>query len=574
MSGAGPVSSLVVGAPVLVASPPVLDVPSPLIPDVVGGGPAVDDELSSGTVEPLDPAVVPVSPEPADVQWTRNRRIAGVSRGIAPSITPHFAPRGTFRRAAYPNAFVSSQPAPGAPAPLIAEVVVRYGDRVVDVRHVSGGRYVIGEGPDAHLTVPLPPDVDRAGVPLLIALADQAVLGLVPGMTGELVHADRTVQLADLLAEGRRSAALARGDRCELLLGALRFTITTVDPADYAPARRPVDRLYWSSNALSLLVIGALVLLGEPRPPGELALEEVTASRERAVRYLSNIPPPPPEPERPPNPPVQKTRSIARSIVKAFAEPPAPSPPPPSEPAAPLATPADPATAPTAARAGKRGISDKYDAARTAGVLGDPGFGESIARATASAQEGLLAYADDAESDAFWTGVARSGPRGPKFGGLDLAETERGGGAHGDKKLVTMTDGKRVTIDTTGGPGPTEEEKAMARRVVKIRYEAPSVQGGLEPMDVQSSLRKQDSALRDCYKKATGTENRDAHVVMRLKVNATGRVVAATLEYGSTGVEGIGPCLTAAAGAWKFDAPWDRQPATIVVEAALSSKSY
>jgi len=500
-------------------------------------------------------------------------------RDIAPSITPHFAPRGTFRRAAYPNAFVSSQQtAPGAPAPLVAEVVVRYGDRIVDVRHVAGDRYVIGEGPDAHLTVQLPPDVDRAGVPLVLALADQAVLGLVPGMTGELVHADQTLQLADLLAGGRRSAALARGDRCEIHLGALRFTITTVEPADYAPARRPVDRLYWTSNALSLLVIGALVLVGEPRPPGELALEDVAASRERAVRYLTNLPPPPPEPERPPPPnqPVQKTRSVARAIARSLAEPPATPPPsPPSgPPASLLEIPADPTAAPTAAKAGKRGISDKYDAARTAGVLGDPGFSESIARATASAQEGLLAYADDAESNNFWTGVARSGPRGPKFGGLDLAETERGGGKHGDKKLVTMTAGKPVTVDTTGGPGPTEEEKALARRVVKIRYEAPSVQGGLEPMSVQSALRKQDSALRDCYKKATGTENRDAHVVLRLKLNATGRVVAATLEYGSTGVEGIGPCLTAAAGAWKFDAPWDRQPATLIIEAALSSKSY
>lgn len=456
---------------------------------------------------------------------------------------------------------MSSPPPAGAPAPLVAEVVVRYGDRVVDVRHISGDRYVIGEGPQAHLPVQLPAGVDRAGIPLIIALADQAVLGLVPGMTGALVRGDETVQLADLADQGRRSYGLRRGDRCELQLGALRFEIATVEPADYAPARRPLDRLYWLSNAASLLLIGGLVLLGEPRPPGELALEEVTASRERAVRYLSELPPPPPEPPRPPPPTVsvQKTRPAAR-----------PAPPPP-EPEPLLEVPAAPGEVPTAPKATRRGIADRYSYARTAGFL-DEEFTQANGKLLADAQVGALAYQNDAADQAFWTGVAKAPPRGPKFGGLELAETERGGGTHGERK-PPKAPGKAVSVDTTP-TARSAEEIAEARRTVTVLFSQPSVTGELDPDNVLRALRKQQGGLARCYKDATVGTDAEGQVMLRLKVDASGRVTAATLEHGSSGVAGIGPCLTSAARAWKFTAPLDGKPLTIVVEAALSSRRY
>ena len=455
----------------------------------------------------------------------------------------------------------SPSPSPaGAPAPFVAEIVVRHGDLVLDVQHVVDGRYVIGEGPQASFTVQLPPEVDRAGVPLVIALAEQAVLGLVPGMTGTLVHGEQTLQIAELLAMGRRSYGLLRGDRCEIRLGALSFEIASVDPAEYAPARRPLDRLYWLSNAGSLLVIGALVLLGEPRPPGELALEEIAASRERAVRYLTNVPPPPPEPERPrPTVSVQKTRSSPKPAA------------PPPEPL--LAVPAEPSEAAPAIPRTKRGIGDKYSYARTAGFLNDEGFGDSTDKMLADSQEAALAYGNSAADTAFWNGVASSKPRGPKFGGLELAETERGGGVHGERKRTPTTSGKAVEVNTNTGPSHTDEERAAARRVVTIVFETPSVQGELDPDNVQKALRKQDGGLRRCYKQATGSEDREAHVLFRVKVDANGRVTSATLEHGSKGVGDLGPCITAAARTWKFAAPLDSKPAQIVVEAALSSRT-
>lgn len=465
----------------------------------------------------------------------------------------------------------ASPPDPGAPAPAVTvEVVARFGDRIIDVRHVTGGRYEIGEGPDVHLTVQLPPGVDRAGIPLVIALADQAVLGLAPGMTGELVHAEQTVQIADLVAQGRRSTALPRGATCELVLGGLRFTITLVEPAAFTAERRPLDRLYWASNALSLLLLGGLVLLGEPRPPGELTVEELTASRERAARLLSELPPPP-EPEHPrPRPvttPVLKTRS---TTPPAPAPAPAPSPPPTTSL---LELPAEPGALPTVAKAGRRGISNDHAEARSAGILGDEGFNNSVAEFTASAQEGLLAYKNDAADTAFWNGVAGAGPRGPRLGGLDLADTERGGGARGDRKPTSKAPVKMISMSSTGGPPPSADERAEARRVISVDFERPAVQGELHPLTVQTELRRQQLGLTSCYRKVTGTEDRAGHVMFRLKVGNTGRVTSASLEHGSKGVDGIGPCLLDAARTWKFTAPLDGKPAEIVVEAALSSRS-
>jgi TonB family protein len=470
-----------------------------------------------------------------------------------------------------PTAASATAPAP-APAPatspppaLVAEVVVRHGDRIVDVRHLAGGHYVIGEAATADFVVQLPPGVDRAGVPLVIVLADQLVFGLVPGMTGELVRGDATLQLTDLLAQGRRSYPIARGDRCEARLGDLTFSIATVDPAAYAPARRPVDRLYWLSNAGALLVAGALVLLGDPRPPGELAPGEVTASRALAVRYLTDLPPPPPQPDPPP-------RASATPVPKARpARPAAPPPPAASDPLHEVAVPGAVATIP---RPGKRGIRQTHEEARGAGVLGDAEFIDSVGRTAADAQEGLLAYADDADDQKFWDGVATGPARVRPFGGLELAETERGGGAHGEKQVSSTAAGKRVTVDTSGGPGPTAEERAAARRVVAIAFTTPNVRGDMNPDSVQTALRNQSDGLRACYKKATGLDNREGQVLLRIKVDAAGRVTSASLDFASKSLGDIGPCVTAAARAWKFPPPLDGKPASIVVEAGFTAKSY
>jgi len=151
-------------------------------------------------------------------------------------------------------------------------------------RTVPRDRYMIGEGPGVHLPVTLPAGATQAGVPLVRALERQIVLGLVPGMTGELHDGERTISVADLVAQGRSSYALPDGARGELALGAVRFTIQAVDRAAFTPERGHVDRLYLVSNAGALALLGGLLWLGEP-PSGPLELEETEPKqrRERAV---------------------------------------------------------------------------------------------------------------------------------------------------------------------------------------------------------------------------------------------------------------------------------------------------
>lgn len=451
------------------------------------------------------------------------------------------------------------------------EIVARFGDRVVDVRHLEGDRYVVGEGPEADLPVQLPPTVDRAGVPLVIALAHQAVLGLIPGMTGELTIDDQTHALADLVAQGRKSYALPPGARCEAALGELRFSIALVEPAAWTPARRPVDRLYWLSNAGSLLLIAAVLGLGSVHPPGELSLDEIDDARARAVRYISDIrssEPPPPAPPRQPSPvAVPKARSSSPPAARPSAPPPEP---------APLL--AAPATGPasTIPRGEKRGVRPDNAFARSYGLAGDEAFNDSVASVTASLQEGMLRYEDGAEELAFWNGVARAPARARPFGGLELAETERGGGVHGERVRKPAGGGAAVTVSGKVPPKVYDPDKvAAARLVVRTEFDTPYVQGDMDAINLQKALRDQEGDLRRCYKQEIGgAEDRQGTVMFRLKIDAEGRVSSAHLDFNTSKLGDMRACLEKSARTWKFSPPLDRKPAQVAVQALLSGKQY
>jgi hypothetical protein len=442
------------------------------------------------------------------------------------------------------------------------------------LRPVPRDRYILGEAPDAHLAVALPPEA-RAGVPLVVALERHAVLTLAPGMTGEIVRRDERLDVAGQLAQGRRSLALDPGDRCRAALGELELEVAVVEPARFVGERRPVDRLYWLSNAAALAAVGGALWLGEPRPVGELEVEEVSALRARAAGYLAEVPPPPPPPERPPppSPRVEKVR-------------PRPTPAPPTPPPAAAAevasdTPKPGGGAPKDAlaavgpRGSRRGIRDDFDHARSAGALGNEEFIESIRAFSASTQEGLLHYRDTPGTLAMWTATANAPVSMARhFGGLELAETERGGGVHGpraEKPKARLVDARA----DWGDAGPTAEERALARRVVDIRFETPYVQGDMDAETVQSYMRQHEGGLRACYKTAVGAlEEASGTVLFRLKVDADGNVVGATLDFGSSKFGDIGPCIEKAARAWKFVAPNDRKPAKLAVEVLFKIKSY
>ncbi len=433
---------------------------------------------------------------------------------------------------------------------------------------VPTDRYMIGEGPGVNLPVGLPDGLDRAGMPLLLALERQLVLGLVPGMTGQIHNGEQTIELAELVAQGRRSYLVPAGARCEAALGLLRFEIQTVEPELQVCARRPLDRLYWASNLGSLALIGGVLWLAEPPVPGALEVQEVALHRARALHYLSDetTPPPPkpaPKPELPPDP---RNRSPKPAAPKPAAPAPAPAPPE-------LAMIENGAAHPIVPKGTRRGMRNDHDAARYT-LLADEGVVGALGTASANAQESALAFRDSAEDRKMWADVLAAPVIHRPLGGLELAETERGGGVHDGQKRPAKPSGKQVTIDTFApAKGPTAEDRALARRVFNIRYETPTVRGDLSPRDVLDYVRKQ-AGVRNCFRDAVGTSDRVGTVIFRLEINGWGRVRSASLDYGVEALGDIGPCISKMAKTWKFPAPPDRQPVTVVLEAIFSARSH
>jgi hypothetical protein len=393
------------------------------------------------------------------------------------------------------------------------------------------------------------------------------VLGLIPGMTGALTIGDVTLDLADLVAQGRKSYGLPPGARCEAALGELRFSLAFVEPAAWTPARRPVDRLYWLSNAGALLLIAAVLGLGEVRPPGELSVEEIVDARARAVRYIADIPPRAPEPAPPRPTAVPKARSAPTPSA------PPPAPPPEAAPELAIVTDGPAATIP---KGQKRGVRPDNEFARSYGLAGDEAFNNSVAGVTADMQEGMLRYEDSQETLAFWNGVAKAPARVRPFGGLELAETERGGGVHGEKIIKPEGGGKTVTV--TGKAEAkvySAEQVAQARLVVKTEFDTPYVQGDMDPIHLQKALRDQEGDLRRCYKdQIGGAEDRTGTIMFRIKIEPDGRVKSAHLDFNTSKLGDMRACLEKAARSWKFSSTLDHKPAHIAVQARLSGKRH
>ena len=439
-------------------------------------------------------------------------------------------------------------------------------------RPVPRDRYIVGEGPDVHLPFPMPPGSQRAGLPLVRALERQIVLGLFPGLTGELRDGPRTLLLADLVAQGRSSYALPPGAHCDAVLGELRVHIEAVDPAAFVPARRPLDRLYLVSNLGAGAILGLTLLLGETGTTAELELEEDALHRDIAVRYLRELPPPPPPPDLPPAPKDRPSVATRPSTPSAATPPSAASPPPAGDPL--LAIDAEAIAAKNVPKLNRRGRPVEYDYARTAGFLNDSEFIEGAQKFAAQTQEGLLGY-DNEEDRKMWAAVLAAPVIDRPFGGLTLAETERGGGLHDDRPKPAKAPAKTVTIDMYAKkPPPSAEARALARRMVEIDFTSPHVIGELSPESISDELRRHTGELGRCFKQEVGTADRVGTIFLTLKLNGDGTTRKARVAFSGAQLGDIQPCLEKAARAWKFTPSIDRAPVSIAVEASFSARTF
>ncbi len=436
----------------------------------------------------------------------------------------------------------------------------------------ASDRYCIGEGPDVDLPVALPPGQDPASVPLLVALPQQVVITLFPGISGTVVVSeDHTLQLADLHAEGRRSYAVPAGARCTAVLPttaagpAVQVECTTVAASVWQSQRHPLDRLYVASNLGALAVALGVWMTANPPAPGELSADDLLAHRDRAVRYMERVKPPEQSQSDPPKPPPQATKTAAQAKPKPA--------PPPTIPE--LAQEDDANAQQIVPRGTRRGPRKDYDYARVAGFLNDDAGTAAAGKASADAQESALHYRDSQEMLAFWDGVKSAPVIDRPLGGLSLAETERGGGIHHDRPKPKPESGKQVVIDGLGhGPGPSAEDRALARRVVKLRFETPNVRGDLSERTVLDYIEQHAGGLRQCFKDAVGMADKVGTAILQFKISATGQTSSAKLAYTSSQLGNIGPCLAKSARAWKFTAPTDHQPVSVAIEFSFSAQSY
>ncbi|PCC70617.1 hypothetical protein SAMN02745121_05497 [Nannocystis exedens] len=434
--------------------------------------------------------------------------------------------------------------------PLVVGLV-RWRDR-------GRARYVIGEAPGTDFTVSVP-GAPAEGVPLIIALEQGFVLGLPPGVRGT-VDGDSPIDLAEAAAQGRRSLALPAGAKAVIELGELSFEISQVPPADAPHNPLEFDRLTWLSHIGAAVLVGGWVLWLDRSPVASLELDR-DAQIELAARYIT--PAPPKDDQAPRPPPVTTPRVAASRPVEKPARPPEPAPEP--EPvgyavdeAGGLVAPSSPAAfarRPVKANVGSR-FDRRFDYDRVAGHLGDPGFINAVEDYTVNMKNGQRAY-KNATDDAWWAQATGGPPRTAKhFGGLELAETERGGGLHPDKPAPKKGPVSQVTLTAALDlPPPTKEERAASRLIARLHIDGPTITGdaGLDKIELKKYARKRSGPWRACYEQAL-LEDPELAGIMQFQVHfdETGKATLARVNWSTLSIGKIEDCLAKASVGWRL----------------------
>lgn len=453
--------------------------------------------------------------------------------------------------------------------PPLALACVRWRDR-------PRTRYAIGESPTADLTVPLPAGA-RDDIPLVIALADNVVLGLPPGVRGALTGPGG-LDLGEAAAQGRRSISLQEGASAHLELGELTFDIARVAAELPERARWQIDRLAGLTHAATALLIGGWFLSLEPGPPGDL--EAIDVERfERVARYLTAVPstttPAPPPEVRP-----ARVSPPARPRPRTVDPTPEPPGPPPPDALDPLAVPtrAEDTIAtnnplPSFVRRNKHSptrVDSEFDYVRVAGFLNDEGFGAATDDFTIEMRVGQRSYADTEVDRQAWAEATSGPPRMAKhFGGLELAETERGGGVHDDRPKPTPKPSKMITLAATASrvPPPTAEEMKKIRRLVTLEIDPPTVtkESGVDSHAVHEYARKRSGDLRACYENQLDLDDTTNGVMqLQLRLDERGKVQRAWVDWGTLSIESINKCLVAALRRWQVE-PYRPEPSRVVL---------
>lgn len=417
---------------------------------------------------------------------------------------------------------------------LVVEVVVRQGDRVVDVTTVAGprGAFRIGEGPRAQATVAVT-QAEADGCWTL--LGPDRRLALPVGARGELRGEAGPVALLP-----GASLVLAEGTCAIVHVGPLTFELR-VSPAEPTPRFRPVvEWPLWLSQAASLLLFASLALLvrfyaHEATPPRW----DDPELQERLIRYVAGLKPAT-EPAH-----VEGTTG-PRDVVEPGSTPSIRRPVPP-----PIATPDSP-SAPSSPSSPSARNADAEDMSRQAGFLGLAAFDRILRDYTASLEQSIAHYRPSAEQDAAWAAAAKAVPRA--LAGLGLGETVRGGGGEA-AGVIDLDFGELLaTLKTKrarGLPGQGRAEAAFRREPVRATQETPrqniewtaSVGQDL----IRGVVRRHTPEVRRCFREATAT----GRIEVAFTIASGGKVRTVEVAESTVG-DAVEACVTATVKSWTF----------------------
>lgn len=457
----------------------------------------------------------------------------------------------------------ASAPAPATPGlglgglgiALAFAGLVPLGVGIVGRRDRTRTSYVLGDGPDASLTM--------AGDALpqahtLVTRDDRGVvLSVSPTMRGHVDAGGVRHDLRERVSRGGSSEiALQTGASARVELGAVTFDVAAVAPGKVIAGRSEADKSYWLYNAASFAVIGSMLGLSQLIPDDALAMGiDESLAENRYVGYLHQPDEAKPEEDTPEEEGPTDSESKAGLSGERHAG---------TEGA--MGDPRKPNVRKMYASKGPKDavpqLSRTFDpdvAARNAGILGMAQL--ESGHFLASPYGAAFAVGNDDED--LW-GNIQGDALGESGGaaGLGLVGTGRGGGGEGEG-TIGMTGvglfgqrgngGDRLGYGNRNGKNSGTAFDGRRPKQVKVRMPAGDFRGVLDKELIRRVVRAHLNEVRGCYDQGLARNpNLRGRVEIQFAIGPTGAVSSSAVSESSVADDNVGRCIAKAVKRWRF----------------------
>lgn len=435
----------------------------------------------------------------------------------------------------------------------LAEVVVTLGETILDVRHVGPAakghpawstwlpRFVVGEGPGAHLPAAFAGQGADGLWPLVESAGPGIRVRLAAGLTGTVERDGAEATIAALLADGEVAVILKPGDAACVLVGPALVTIRVEACAPVAKFRAAIDRPLWASQGGALALLAVLLVVIQRTPPTTDAPKfddpDVQAN---LIRYIKPIAEP--TPDVAPASAVRTTTTVPERAVEPTPE----------------VTPVETTELGelVAAAPGRSAA----DAARQSGIFVMAEFMRSLEKAATEARAAKDHYVAMArDNSAFVAEAAKAAPT--VLTGLGLAGVGRQGGglAAGavdfDWSWLIPKDGLR-SMNPKKLRARAEREKFAAREAsaaLPERRQSVVWTASVGRDLIRGVVNRNKPDVRRCFRDGMLTNpGLSGEVEVAFTIQSDGAVAYAGVARSTLGDEAVEACVTMTVKRWKF----------------------